>query len=89
MTRMTRTSRLAAILLGTIAAHGCSSIASDTQPLEPPGWVACPEPRPEVCTMEYDPVCGSLRDGDRRTFSNGCGACAEAQVVGYVPGECP
>lgn len=48
----------------------------------------CEDPRSQICTMNYDPVCGKLRDGSQKTFSNGCGACSDANVVGHDPGEC-
>ncbi len=48
---------------------------------------ACPEIRPQLCTMDYTPVCG-FTDSGRETFSNGCGACANAEVIGYIAGEC-
>ncbi|KQY26818.1 Kazal-type serine protease inhibitor domain-containing protein [Rhizobium sp. Root482] len=48
-----------------------------------------PRPRPsspQMCTMEYDPVCGQ-RGGDRQTFSNACQARADGyRIVGR--GEC-
>ena len=50
---------------------------------------ACEEPRPEVCTMDYRPVCGNLADGSVKTYSNGCGACSDANVSSWVEGECP
>lgn len=50
--------------------------------------VKCPEVRPELCTMDYNPVCGSLYDGSFKTFTNGCGACSDPNVRGYSPDEC-
>ena len=34
------------------------------------GFVVCTEPRPEACTMQYDPVCGEMTDGRSNTYSN-------------------
>ncbi len=48
----------------------------------------CTDPRPQVCTMDYRPVCGERTDGSRKTYSNGCTACSDQQVIGYVEGEC-
>lgn len=48
----------------------------------------CEEPRPEICTMHYDPVCGRTSAGQDRTYSNGCSACSEPAVVEYRPGPC-
>ncbi|MCV9960683.1 Kazal-type serine protease inhibitor domain-containing protein [Pararhizobium sp. BT-229] len=46
-----------------------------------------PEPsRPQMCTMEYDPVCAQ-RGNSRRTFSNACQARADGyRITGR--GEC-
>ncbi len=49
----------------------------------------CIEPRPEICTQDYTPVCGVHRDGSRSTYSNGCTACSNLDVVGAMPGACP
>lgn len=49
----------------------------------------CPEPRPEVCTLDYNPVCGYKSDKASKTYSNGCSACSEKEIVGYKNGECP
>ncbi|PCC66814.1 Kazal-type serine protease inhibitor domain-containing protein [Nannocystis exedens] len=45
--------------------------------------------RSSMCTREYNPVCGKLTDGSRKSFSNKCVACGDHAVVGYSPGACP
>ncbi|MCP4767606.1 MAG: hypothetical protein GY875_15195 [Gammaproteobacteria bacterium] len=55
----------------------------------PGAATVCEEPRPQVCTMDYRPVCGTLADGSVKTYANGCGACGDAKVNSWVEGECP
>jgi hypothetical protein len=50
---------------------------------------ACEEPRPQVCTMDYRPVCARLSDGSVKTYSNGCSACGDASVSSWTEGACP
>ena len=50
--------------------------------------IDCPELRPEMCTMDYNPVCGNLSDGTFKTYSNGCNACSDPDVTRYSQGEC-
>lgn len=50
--------------------------------------VYCEEPRPEICTLEYMPVCGFSSDGTQVTAGNKCGACADPSVEYYVVGVC-
>ncbi len=38
----------------------------------------------EICTMEYNPVCGD----NMKTYSNGCVACASGEVEEWTLGEC-
>lgn len=49
---------------------------------------ACEGPRPEVCTLDYRPVCGQLTDNETKTFGNACMACGDASVIGFFEGEC-
>ncbi len=62
---------------------GCS-----TQPPASP-VIACSEPRPQVCTMEYAPVCAELVAGGRKQYASACNACADDTVASYLKGECP
>jgi hypothetical protein len=50
----------------------------------PAGMVYCPEVRPEICTMEYDPVLGFKANGESAEYSNKCTACSDTEVVGYI-----
>ncbi len=52
------------------------------------GGTACSEPRPQVCTMEYAPVCANTLAGVSKQYSSGCNACADDQVTSYQNGEC-
>ncbi len=51
--------------------------------------VPCADPRPQVCTMIYNPTCAERLDGTRADYSSPCNACADESVTGYVPGACP
>ena len=50
--------------------------------------ILCEEPRPQICTREYNPVCGTLQDGSTKTGSTGCTSCSDPDVVGYKMGAC-
>ena len=71
------------ILFATICFTSCDT-NSDNENLD----TMCSEPRPEVCTREYDPVCGYKSDGKSNTYSNGCSSCTEKEIIGYKKGEC-
>ena len=57
-------------------------------PILPSYSNSCPDERPQMCTMDYRPVCGTTESGELKTFSNACGACADVTVRGYSEGEC-
>ena len=48
----------------------------------------CTEPRPQMCPQIYNPVCGVTADGTKKTYGNGCTACADKSVTGHTPGAC-
>lgn len=50
--------------------------------------ILCEEPRPQVCTREYNPVCGTLKDGSEVTGSTACTSCSNTDVVSYRMGAC-
>lgn len=52
-----------------------------------PDMKACQDPRPEVCTLDYRPVCGQL-GGETKTFGNACMACGDSSVIGFFEGQC-
>lgn len=70
---------------------GCISGSNNTSGISSPkdGFINCGEKRPEICTMEYVPVCSELADGSLKTFSNGCSACSDQNVVRYQDNACP
>ncbi len=49
---------------------------------------SCKSPRPRVCTMIYDPVCASLSNGKKVTYSSACNACADIRVVSWELRTC-
>ncbi|MEP4486997.1 MAG: hypothetical protein ABJ013_15305 [Halioglobus sp.] len=49
----------------------------------------CTAPRPQVCTMQYEPVCANLVKGGTAEYSSGCNACADDAVGGFEKGQCP
>ena len=48
----------------------------------------CEEPRPQICTMIYAPVCAARSDGANETYASQCNACADDSVQSYVDGPC-
>lgn len=49
----------------------------------------CTNPRPEICTMEYVPVCATLKNKKIKTYSTACTACSDSNVISYIAGGCP
>jgi len=81
----------------------CQSYKKPSVEIKPPPPVAnaiqCKDPRPQVCTREYKPVCATRDTGVRCvttpcpstelvTKSNACTACSDKKVYSHVPGAC-
>ena len=72
----------------TVSLGACATGPKDDM-VAASGATVCEDPRPQICTMDYRPVCGTLKDGSTKTYSNGCGACADLKVVSWVDKACP
>jgi PBP1b-binding outer membrane lipoprotein LpoB len=75
--------QLAVLTALILLLSGCAS-----QTVNPDDMTLCTNPRPEVCTMEYNPVCGFMQNNDFRTYASPCTACSDSAVVGYTMGDC-
>ncbi len=87
-----------AVLLAISMLFACSTHQSE--PEQERQQTQCPEQRPQICTMDYQPVCATRDTGvrcittpcpssEQKTYSNGCSACTDPAVVSYITGECP
>jgi hypothetical protein len=74
------------LMANILTVSACSSTHQAT--INEMELLKCPEVRPDVCTMNYDPVCGRLSDGSFKTYSNACNACTDPHVSSYFPHEC-
>ncbi|WP_339670619.1 hypothetical protein [Dasania marina] len=63
---------------------GCASAERSV----PDSAGGCAEPRPQICTREYRPVCGVQENSLAKSYGNACTACADVQVVYYLEGAC-
>ncbi len=70
------------------ALGACANSASE-KVVPAAGATICKNPRPQVCTMDYRPVCATFKDGSAKTYSNGCGACTDTNVTFWVEDACP
>ncbi len=76
------------LLTGYTAVACAQSPAVEETVSSRPVLIACEEPRPQLCTMQYDPVCGLTANNQYKTYSNACSACSDASVTGHSPGAC-
>lgn len=89
---MLNNSRLFFVLLSALSSAACTTFYEEKNNMEQePGAldvILCEQPRPQICTREYDPVCAKLNDGSIRTYATGCTSCADSKVESYTKGAC-
>ncbi len=51
-------------------------------------FIACREPRPEICYETDAPVCAVSKTQAHLTYVNDCKACADPSVKGFILGPC-
>ena len=76
------------IILILISCTNIGCVASSNNISKDNSYILCEDPRPELCTLEYVPVCGKLIDDSLKTYGNRCEACADKKVIGYKPEPC-
>lgn len=100
MSPVTRAALLAIAALSGACAAADTPQPPASQPASSQPYVACTNPRPEICTRDYRPVCAQVDTGKRcvtvpcdssvnETRGNACSACGDPKVVGYRAGACP
>ena len=67
---------------------GCAGELGNGASTEQEPFLVCELPRPELCAAVYEPVCGVTANGDAITYSSGCRACSEPEVVNHTVGAC-
>jgi hypothetical protein len=77
------------LIAATCLSLGACASGSPDKALALESATVCEDPRPQICTMDYIPVCATLENGSVQTYSNGCGACADASVKFWVADACP
>ncbi len=73
------------ILLALMSIHGCST------PLVNKGntpHLSCTHDRPQLCAMQYEPVCATLKNTTERSYSSACAACSAEGTRSYTLGTC-
>ena len=80
---------IALLICPCLTLTGCSTIP-DTEKVKSTESkiTVCTEPRPQICTLQYQPVCATKKDGTEKTYATGCTACSDKQVVNYREGIC-
>ena len=67
------------------------TVSACTQGATKPDLILCSDPRPEVCTMDYTPVCAlraAAATEQWKTYANACTACSDEAVKGYRENAC-
>ncbi len=79
---------LPSLLLITVACETTVAQNTDSESPKEISIVKCTEPRPQICTNEYKPVCATLKNTKKETYATGCTACADKYVISYIQNVC-
>lgn len=80
---------VALLLYPCLMLIGCSTVTETKNiKISESKITVCKDPRPQICTMEYLPVCATKKDATVKTYANGCTACSDKNVVNYREGAC-
>ena len=89
---MLKISRTFILISSALLSVACATLNDENNNMKhEPGAldvILCEEPRSQICTREYDPVCAKLQDGHVKTYATGCTSCADPQVKSYTKGAC-
>lgn len=78
-----------AIVAGSFVVVACTPLPPAGEAVSSaPELTTCEDPRPQVCTLQYQPVCGFSSADEFKTYSNACSACSDEIVTGHRPGAC-
>lgn len=79
---------LPVLLMAFVTVTSLSCAVSPEKDVVDKKLTQCETPKPQVCTRDYNPVCGFESDGNHKTFSNACTACSNENVISYDDGVC-
>lgn len=85
---MININKVISLVLISVLISACAAYSEKDADPSVSDLIICQEPRPQICTNEYNPVCARLKDGTTRTDATGCTACSDPEVVGYKMGAC-
>ncbi len=85
---MIKINKVTLLILMSALVSACAAYSEKSASLSVSELTVCEDPRPQICTREYNPVCANYRDGSKKTGSTGCTACSDPEVIGYTMGAC-
>jgi len=89
---MLKNSRMFLLVSLSLLSVACATVYDEeNENYNEPGaldLILCEEPRPQICTREYNPVCAKSQNGGSKTHSTACTSCSDPEVIGYKMGAC-
>lgn len=76
------------LLLSSSLVFACAAYDKKEASVSTSNLILCKDPRPQICTQEYNPVCATYKDASKKTGASGCTSCSDPEVTGYIMGAC-